>query len=74
MLVENIAQLQELVDRRESKLCISLPLAELIVRFHDRLKSVSSGFASLEYELIGYEPSRVKMDILVHHEGLKRCQ
>lgn len=46
-----------------------IPLAELIVQFHDQLKSVTSGFASLEYELIGYEPvDAVKLNILVHGE------
>jgi len=67
---EHRAQLQELVDiGARVKAVYFLPLAELIVRFHDQLKSVSSGFASLEYEMIGYEPvDAVKMDILVHHE------
>ena len=46
-----------------------LPLAELIIKFHDKLKSVSSGFASMEYELSGFEAvSAVKLDVLVHHE------
>jgi GTP-binding protein LepA len=46
-----------------------IPLVELIVNFHDELKSVSSGFASMEYELAGYEPvDAVKLDILVHHD------
>jgi GTP-binding protein LepA len=54
--VKSIAQLQELVDiGARVKAVYLLPLAELIVRFHDRLKSVP-GFASLEYEMIGYEP------------------
>lgn len=42
------------------------PLAEVIVNFHDDLKSVSSGFASMNYEPIGYRESDVvKLDILV---------
>ena len=44
-----------------------LPLAELIHNFFDELKTISSGFASLDYELADYRPvSVVKMDILVH--------
>jgi len=42
------------------------PLSEIIVNFHDDLKSISSGFASMHYEAIGYrESSLVKLDILV---------
>lgn len=49
-----------------------IPLAELIVNFHDALKSVSSGFASLEYEVIGYEEvDAVKLSILVQHEEIE---
>ncbi len=43
-----------------------LPLAEIIVDFFNLLKSVSAGFASLDYEFLGYKPSElVKLDILV---------
>ncbi len=44
-----------------------LPLAELIHNFFDELKTVSSGFASVDYEFLDYKPvDAVKMDILVH--------
>jgi GTP-binding protein LepA len=44
-----------------------LPLSGIIHNFYDDLKSVSSGYASLDYEFIGYRPvNAVKMDILVH--------
>ena len=44
----------------------SLPLAELIRGFHDQLKSVSQGFATLDYELAGYQAADlVKLDILI---------
>jgi GTP-binding protein LepA len=70
---EHRAQLQEMQDiGTRVKVSYLLPLAELIVKFHDRLKSASSGFASLEYELIGYEPvDAVKLDVLVHHEPIE---
>lgn len=48
-----------------------LPLAEIIVHFHDHLKSVSSGFASLEYDVTGYVPvDAVKLNIIVQHEQI----
>jgi GTP-binding protein LepA len=46
-----------------------LPLAELITDFHDTLKSATAGFASMEYELAGYqEVDAVKVGILLNHE------
>ena len=43
-----------------------MPLSEIIVNFFNQLKSISSGYASLDYEIIGYEGSElVKLDILV---------
>ena len=55
-----------------TKLEYRLPLAELIYNFHDNLKSLTSGFASLEYEVVDYQPvEAVKVDILVHHEPIE---
>ena len=49
-----------------------VPLAELIVQFHDQLKSVTSGFASLEYELSEYRPvDAVKLSIMVHGDVIE---
>jgi GTP-binding protein LepA len=46
-----------------------LPLNEVVFDFYDRLKSISKGYASFDYQLIGYEPSDlVKMSILVNAE------
>lgn len=48
-----------------------LPLADLILDLDDKLKSVSEGFASLNYEIIGYEKADVaKMEILVANQIL----
>lgn len=46
-----------------------LPLSEIVTNFHNDLKSLSSGYASFDYEVIGFRPvDLVKVDILVHHE------
>ena len=46
-----------------------LPLAEVIFDFYDRLKSITQGYGSFDYELIGYRPGDVvKVDILVNGE------
>lgn len=52
-----------------SKLSYLIPLSELIFNFHDQLKSLSSGFASLEYQVVNYQAiDAVKVDILVNKE------
>lgn len=46
-----------------------LPMNEIVLDFYDRLKSITKGYASMEYELMGFEESDlVKMDILINAE------
>jgi GTP-binding protein LepA len=48
-----------------------LPFAEVLFDFHDRLKSISRGYASMDYELVGYRADTlVKVDILVNGDPL----
>jgi len=48
-----------------------LPLNEVAIDFYDQLKSLSSGYASLDYEEAGYEPADlVKMDILINKKSI----
>mgnify|MGYP006278525519 CR=1 FL=1 len=54
-------------DRVE--LTVDMPLVEVIYDFYDRLKTVSQGYASVDYEMLDYRPSElVRLDILVNGE------
>ena len=54
------------LDGKRMKVSYEIPLIELIIDFYDKLKSISSGYASIDYTLIDYRESLVsKMDILI---------
>ncbi|BDU50449.1 translation elongation factor 4 [Haliovirga abyssi] len=56
----------EYLDEMRTMISYELPLAEIVIDFYDKLKSRTKGYASFEYEFIGYKESKlVKVDILV---------
>jgi len=57
----------EYITPERAKIDYEMPLAEILMDFFDRLKSRTKGYASLDYELIGYRESKVvKLDILLN--------
>ncbi len=58
------------IDEKRVELVYEMPLAEVLFEFYDRLKSISRGYASFDYEVIGYRKTDlVRMDILVNGEA-----
>ena len=59
------------VDENRSMIIYDLPLAEVVIDFYDKLKSRTKGYASFEYEMIGFRESNlVKIDILVSGQAV----
>jgi GTP-binding protein LepA len=57
------------LDEKRVMIHYELPLSEIIFDYFDHLKSRTRGYASLDYELIGYQPSKlVKLDIMLNAE------
>lgn len=55
------------LDEKRVELSYEMPLAEVLFDFYDKLKSYSRGYASFDYEVIGYRPTElVKVDILLN--------
>ncbi|ASS96161.1 translation elongation factor 4 [Peribacillus simplex] len=59
----------EYIDETRVSIHYEIPLSEIVYDFFDQLKSNTRGYASFDYEMIGYKPSKlVKMDILLNSE------
>ncbi len=59
----------EYLDKTRVNMVYKLPLSEIVYEFYDKLKSITRGYASFDYEISGYEPSEVrKLDILINGE------
>lgn len=59
------------IDARRCMAVYQMPLAEIVLDFYDRLKTLTRGYGSLEYRLIGYRPNDlVKLDILLNGEAV----
>ena len=57
------------INKTRVNIHYEIPLSEVVYDFFDKLKSFTSGYASFDYELIGYKTSNlVKMDILINGE------
>ncbi len=61
----------ETLDTRRVMLTARVPLNEILIDFHDRIKSITRGYGSMDYEPAGYEQSdMVKLDLLVNGESV----
>jgi len=59
------------LDEKRVEIVYEMPLAEVLFDFYDRLKSVSRGYASFDYDVIGFKPTDlVKIDILINGKSV----
>ena len=60
---------QQYVGGKRVELTFMMPLGEIVIDFYDKLKSISRGYASFDYHIDGYRPSKLaKLDILLNGE------
>jgi GTP-binding protein LepA len=59
----------EYLEEYRAQIVYDIPLSEILVDFYDRIKSITRGYGSLDYELLDYRPTNVvKLDILINGE------
>ena len=62
---------QEFIAGNRVELIFDLPLGEIVIDFYDKLKSISKGYASFDYQIHDFRPSRlVKLDVLLNGEPI----
>lgn len=62
---------QEYISGNRVEIYYSMPLGEIVIDFYDKLKSISKGYASFDYQMDGFRPSKlVKLDILLNGESV----
>ena len=60
---------QEYISGNRVEIFYDLPLGEIVIDFYDKLKSISKGYASFDYHMNGFRPSKlIKLDILLNGE------
>ncbi|MFC1809440.1 elongation factor 4, partial [Candidatus Omnitrophota bacterium] len=61
----------EYLDVERAMLEYDIPLSEIVIDFYDKIKSMTSGYGSFNYEFIGYKSSKLqKLDILINGEAV----
>ena len=62
---------QEYISGNRVEIFYDIPLGEIVIDFYDKLKSISKGYASFDYHMNGFRPSKlIKLDILLNGEPL----
>ena len=66
-----IMKKQDYLTADRAELTFDMPLGEIVFDFYDKLKSISKGYASFDYHIIGYQSAKlVKLDILLNGESV----
>lgn len=59
------------IDMKHIMITADLPMSEILIDFHDKLKSITRGYGSMDYELAGYRADKlVKLDMMVNGEAI----